>query len=214
MKIFQPTISGSFTVSGSVFLKGLTSVAQSNVILVNTTTGQLYYTASSAIGGGGGGGTVDTSSLVTTASFNAYTGSNISQFAGTASYVTLAATATNALSASNFVITSTLRLDQTLTDFATVASTIVGSNNLFNQTTGSFTSAFGKYTLYNGVNARSGEFWTTWNGTTTTYTDTSTTDIGNTATITFNSTIVGSDVQINAVAGASGWTVKMLTTFI
>ena len=93
MKIFQPTISGSFTVSGSVFLKGLTSVAQSNVILVNTTTGQLYYTASSAIGGGGGGGTVDTSSLVTTASFNAYTGSNISQFAGTASYVTLAARA-------------------------------------------------------------------------------------------------------------------------
>jgi hypothetical protein len=214
MKIFQPTISGSFTVSGSVFLKGLTSVAQSNVILVNTTTGQLYYTASSAIGGGGGGGTVDTSSLVTTASFNAYTGSNTSQFAGTASYVTTAATATNALSASNFVITSTLRLDQTLTDFATVASTIVGSNNLFTQITGSYRSAFGKYTLYNGVNARSGEFWTTWNGTTTTYTDTSTTDIGNTADIVFSSTIVTSQLQINAVAATSAWNIKMLVTYI
>jgi len=53
MKIFQPIISGSFTTSGSVFLKGLTSVSQSNVILIDTASGQLYYTASSALGGGG-----------------------------------------------------------------------------------------------------------------------------------------------------------------
>ena len=214
MKIFQPTISGSFTVSGSVFLKGLTSVSQSNVILINTATGELYYTASSAIGGGGGGGTVDTSSLVTTASFNAYTGSSTSQFAGTASYTTLAATATNALSASNFVVTSTLRLDQTLTDFATVLSTIVGSNNLFNQATGSFTSAFGKYTLYKGANSRAGEFMTSWNGTTTTYTDTSVTDIGNTSDIVFSSTIVTGQLQINAIAATSAWNIKMLVTYI
>lgn len=214
MKIFQPTISGSFTVSGSVFLKGLTSVSQSNVVLINTATGELYYTASSAIGGGGGGGTVDTSSLVTTASFNAYTGSSTSQFAGTASYTTLAATATNALSASNFVVTSTLRLDQTLTDFATVLSTIVGSNNLFNQATGSFTSAFGKYTLYKGANSRAGEFMTSWNGTTTTYTDTSVTDIGNTSDIVFSSTIVTGQLQINAIAATSAWNIKMLVTYI
>jgi hypothetical protein len=49
MKIFQPIVSGSFTTSGSVFLKGLTSAAQSNVVLINTASGQLYVTASSAI---------------------------------------------------------------------------------------------------------------------------------------------------------------------
>jgi hypothetical protein len=90
----------------------------------------------------------------------------------------------------------------------------VGSNNLFTQITGSYRSAFGKYTLYNGVNARSGEFWTTWNGTTTTYTDTSTTDIGNTADIVFSSTIVTSQLQINAVAATSAWNIKMLVTYI
>jgi hypothetical protein len=55
MKIFQPIISGSFTTSGSVFLKGLTPAAQSNVVLIDTSSGQLYTTASSALGGGGSG---------------------------------------------------------------------------------------------------------------------------------------------------------------
>jgi hypothetical protein len=39
--------------SGNVFLPGLTTTNQSNVVTINTTTGQLYYTASSAFGGGG-----------------------------------------------------------------------------------------------------------------------------------------------------------------
>ena len=214
MKIFQPIISGSFTTSGSVFLEGLTSFAQSNVVLIDTGSGQLYFTSSAAIGGTN----VDTGSLVTTASFNAYTGSNTSQFAGTASHALASDTAITAQTASygsTFTVSSKLLIDNTLTDYATVLSTIVGSNNLFTQLTGSYTSAFGKYTLYKGTNARAGEFWTVWNDSLpTVYTDTSTTDIGNTTTITFSSTLVGNNVQINAVAGESGWTVKMLTTFI
>jgi hypothetical protein len=213
MRIFQPIISGSFTTSGSVFLQGLTSTSQPNVILIDTGSGQLYFTASAAIGGTN----IDSGSLLTTASFNAYTGSNTAQFAGTASYASVASTTITAQTASyatNFTIGSTLSLDGTLFDRATVNSTIVGSNNLVTQATGSYTSAFGKYTLHNGANARSGEFWTVWNGTTTVYTDTSTNDIGNTDTITFNSAIIGNNIQIDAVAGSSGWTVKMLITFI
>ena len=216
MKIFQPIVSGSFTTSGSVFLKGLTSAAQSNVVIIDTATGQLYTTASSALGGGGGG-SIDTSSLVTTASFNSYTGSSTSQFAGTASYASstsYAINATNALSASNFVVTSTLQLDGSLTDFATVNSTIVGSNNLYTQATGSYTSAFVKYTVSNGANSRAGEFITNWNGTSVTYFDNSTTDIGSTPDIIFSSAIVSSDIQVNATAATSGWTIKALATFI
>lgn len=213
MKIFQPIISGSFTTSGSVFLKGLSSNAQSNIVLIDTGSGQLYFTSSVAIGGN-----VDTGSLVTTASFNAYTGSNTSQFAGTASHALasdIAITSQTASYGDTFTVGSKLLIDNTLTDYATVLSTIVGSNNLFTQLTGSYTSAFGKYTLYKGTNARAGEFWTVWNDSLpTVYTDTSTTDIGNTTTITFSSTLVGSNIQIDAIAGESGWTIKMLTTFI
>ena len=50
----QPlNITGSLTVSGSIFaLQGLTSASQQWVVTYNTASGQLYYTASSAIGGG------------------------------------------------------------------------------------------------------------------------------------------------------------------
>ena len=48
-------VSGSLRVTSSVFLSGVTTSPQSNVVTIDTATGQLYYTASSAIGGGGGG---------------------------------------------------------------------------------------------------------------------------------------------------------------
>ena len=79
----QVQITGSLNTSGSVFFPTLvtSSTAVSNVVMYGT-NGQLFITASSAIGGGGG----ISGDYVTTASFNAYTGSNISQFAGTASF--------------------------------------------------------------------------------------------------------------------------------
>jgi len=46
------TVSGSISGSGAVYFKGLTTTNQSNVVTIDTTTGQLYYTASSAFGGG------------------------------------------------------------------------------------------------------------------------------------------------------------------
>jgi hypothetical protein len=155
----------------------------------------------------GGGANFDTPITASIISASAFIG-NLSGSATSASYATTSSYATN------FVVEGTLVINETLTDSATINSSIVGSNNLFTQATGSYTSAFGKYTISNGSNARAGEFMTVWNGTTTTYTDTSTTDIGNTADITFTSAIVSSNIQIDAVAASSGWTIKMLTTFI
>ena len=181
MKIFQPIVSGSFTTSGSVFLKGLTSAAQSNVVLIDTGSGQLYVTASLAI------------APPPTPPFP-FTG--VAQITG------------------SLIVTSTIQLDETLVDFAKINSTIVGSNNLFQQATGSYRSAHGKYTLTNGPNSRAGEFVTVWNGTNVTYYDNSTTDIGTTTDITFESQIVTSQLQLNAVAATSGWTVKMIVTYL
>ena len=175
--------------------------------------------AASGFGSGGGGG--DTSGLLTTASFNSYTSSNTSQFAGTASFATTAlnllgsvTTAATASYATNFTIANTLTLDETLTDYAHVNSTIVGSNNLYTQATGSYTSAFVKYTLSSGTNARAGEFVTVWNGTNIVSYDNSTTDIGLTTDIVFSSTIVTGNIQVNATAATSGWKIKTLATFM
>lgn len=137
---------------------------------------------------------------------------------GTASWAHSSSNAINAINAqssSNFTVTNTLRIDGTETNVHTVLSTAVGSNNLYTTPTGSYTAAFGKYTLHNGTNARAGEFMTVWNDNLpAVYTDTSTTDIGNTADISFTATIVGGSIQVNAQAVSSGWYVKMLATFI
>jgi hypothetical protein len=225
MKIFQPIVSGSLTSSGSIFFPSLvtSSTAVSNVVMYGT-NGQLFITASSAIGGGGGGGTTnpggsntqiqynnagafggvdklkfDGTTLVGTGSF---TGSFTGQFNGS---ITTAATASYAV---------TFAIDETLTDFAKVASTVVGSDNLFDQATGSWTSAHGRYTVYKAGNSRAGEFVTSWNGTTVSYYDNATVDIGTTTDIVLQSAIVTSQLQINAVAASSGWTVKMIVTYL
>jgi len=227
MKIFQPTVTGSFTVSGSVYFPALvtSSVAVSNVVVFGT-NGELFVTSSSAIGGGGSGAgfpytgnavisgslLVSGSGLTVTGSLNA--NSITGSLHGTSSWASNTITAQTASYSTNFVIGSTLALNGTLTDSSTINSTIVGSNNLFQQATGSFTSAHGKYTIYKGANSRAGEFVTSWNGTTTSYYDNSTVDIGNTTDITFQSSIVTSQIQINSTALSSGWTIKMLVTYL
>jgi hypothetical protein len=137
---------------------------------------------------------------------------------GTASWAISASHAINAINAqssSNFTVTNTLKIDGSETNVHTVLSTTVGSNNLYTIPTGSYTAAFGKYTIYKGANARAGEFITAWNSNLpVVYTDTSTTDIGNTSDISFTATIVSGEIQVNADALSSGWYVKMLATFI
>jgi hypothetical protein len=132
----------------------------------------------------------------------------------TSSYAITAGTAINAQSASNFIVTNTIQLDQSLIDYASVNSSIVGNNNLYQISTGSYTSAFTKYTVSNGANARAGEFVTVWNGTTVVNYDNSTTDIGNTSDVTFASSIVTSQIKIDAVTATSAWLIKSTTTFI
>jgi hypothetical protein len=181
MKIFQPIISGSFTTSGSVFLKGLTSAAQNDVVLIDTATGELHYTASVAI------------APPPVPPF---------PFTGTAEIT------------GSLIVTSNVQIDGSLIDFSKVNSSVVGNNNLYQIATGSYTAAFTKYTVSNGANARAGEFVTVWNGTTVLNYDNSTTDIGNTSDVTFASSIVTSQIKIDAVTTTSAWMIKSTTTFI
>ena len=131
-----------------------------------------------------------------------------------AAFATSASYAQTASFSSDFTVGSTLTIDQTLTDYATIASSIVGSNNLFTRATGSFTSAFFKYTVTNGVNSRSGEVIAVWNGSTTEYTDFSTVDIGNTSAVTASASIVSSQIQFNMQTNTGAWRIKTLATFM
>jgi hypothetical protein len=123
----------------------------------------------------------------------------------------------NAVSAS-FAATASysdqFNIGQTQTQYATVTSSINGSNTVFTQATGSYTSAFFKYTVTSGSNARSGEIMSVWNGTTSAFTDNSTIDIGTTTDVTSSVEISGANVQLNMQTNTSGWRIKSIATFM
>ena len=190
------------TVTGSLNISGSLSVTPG---VINSLTSSFAMTASFAATSSYSSG----SGLISNAVSASY--------ALTASYVAGASSfpfTGTAVITGSLVVTSTLTLDQTLTDYATVNSSIVGANNLFTQATGSYTSAFFKYTTTNGTNARSGETMAVWNGTTTQFTDNSTLDIGDTSGVTVAASIITSDLQFNITTTTSGWKIKSLATFM
>lgn len=109
MNIFQPTISGSLTVSGAVFIPTLVTSSVSHLVMYDTSSGQIYYTASSAVGGGGSGtgfpfsgSAIITGSLLVSQSGITVTGSISStggftgSLQGTASFASTASFVSNA----------------------------------------------------------------------------------------------------------------------
>jgi hypothetical protein len=137
-------ISGSLVSTGSILFPSITTANQVNVITIDTASGQLYYTASSAFGGGT---TIDTSSFVTTSSFNnftasynsgSFTGSFTGSFYGTASW---AYSSSQAISAS-YVLSSSYALSSSYSTTASyalnggVTQILAGSNISISPTTG------------------------------------------------------------------------------
>ncbi len=194
-----------------VYDTGHNVIVPSGIYAVNSSNAEIYFavpTAGIAVadfsGISGLQDTVISSSYAATASLVLGT-------IASASYATNADTASTGV---NFTISNTLTLDATLTDYASINSSVVGSNNLFTQATGSYTSGFFKYTAASGLNARSGEVIAVWNGSNVTFTDNSTTDVGSTTAVTASVSLVSGDVQFNMQTNSSGWKIKSLATFI
>jgi len=185
INVVNPTY--NFEVSGSVGFKNLSNTVNTNVVGYNSSTGQLSFQSTSSL-------SVATASYVLNAVSASYT--------VTSSY------------SEGFTISGSLTLGATLTDYAVINTSIVGSNNLFTKPTGSYTSAFFKYTATNGSNTRAGEVVSAWNGTTTSYYDNATVDIGNTNNVTASVSIVSGQVQFNFQTNTSGWRIKSMGTFI
>jgi len=113
----------------------------------------------------------------------------------------------------NQTITGSLNIGPSTITTATVTST-VGSNTVFTQATGSYTSAFYKYTFTSQSNARAGEIMAVWNSSSVQYTDNSTPDIGNTSAVTSSVSISGANVVLSTYTPAAGWAIKSYVTYI
>jgi len=222
------SITGSFSVVGSISGSSFTgshlgtssyaiAASSSTISDLSSIGGGPYYPTFVAGITGNQSIWTDQAGITYNADTNVLT--TTSSYSTTASYAVSASIVSNAVtaqSASNFNISSTLVLDQTLTDFATVALTAFpATNNVFTQATGSYRSAFFKYTAYTGSSAaRSGEVIASWNGGVITYTDFSTVDVGDTTGVVTSVVLAGTDVQFNVTTPAAKWTIKSLATFI
>jgi hypothetical protein len=89
-------------------------------------------------------------------------------------------------------------------------SASTGTTNVYSIPTSAYTGAFFDYTVNDGTNLRAGNIMSIWSGSTIQYSETSTTDIGNTSGITFNLTISSGNAILRTSGTTSGWTVKTI----
>jgi hypothetical protein len=86
-------------------------------------------------------------------------------------------------------------------------STAATLTQIYSVLTGSARAAFYNYAALSESNARAGQISAVWFGTTASYNETTTTDIGNTNNVLFRVAISGSFVNLNVTASA-GWLIK------
>lgn len=218
------TLSGSYVLSGSlttndgVFVQTLTA----SIVSASSFTGSLFGTASwaaqsitasyitaSNVYGPFGSNSVISSSYALTASFamNAGGGSGAGfPFSGSA-VITGSLIVTGSAT-----FTDSIQIDATLVT-ASIATTGITDTIILSQATGSYRSMFAKYVVSEGANARAGEFMAVWNGGNIKYTDTSTTDIGDTNALILTGSLTATDVQLSTGV-AAGWTIKTQTIFV
>jgi hypothetical protein len=84
-------------------------------------------------------------------------------------------------------------------------TTISSNTEIFNL--GSFDGAFFDYVVKNGSNMRAGAIMSAWDGTNSTYNETTTIDLGNTSAVGFNVSGTG---RLNATISSGIWTVEVL----
>jgi hypothetical protein len=113
----------------------------------------------------------------------------------------------------SYAITGSLSIGSSNITTNTITSA-VGSNTIFTQVTGSYSSAFYKYSIASASNARAGEIMAVWNGASVQYTDNSTPDIGNTSAVTSSVSISGANVVLSTYTPAASWTIKSYVTYI
>lgn len=123
-----------------------------------------------------------------------------SSIAITSSYASVSATSSYA---NSFIINGSSLTTQQNSDVDT------GTEIIARVSTASFSSAFFDYLLQDGTNYRAGTVSSVWNSSgAVRYTDTSTTDIGDTTPITFNVVLSNSTASLQATATTNNWNVK------
>jgi hypothetical protein len=100
--------------------------------------------------------------------------------------------------------------DPMLITTAKVVQTNSGSFTLYSLPTASYDTAFFEYSVKSGSNARAGTIMAIQSGTSVNFTETTTTDFGNTTAITFTVIVTGSNMALTGSSTTGSWTIKTI----
>jgi len=118
------------------------------------------------------------------------------------------------ISASNLYVSGAVQLGYSLTSTYEIQSSVINNNTISSVQTGSYTGAFYNYIVTKGGAARAGQMMSVWNGSNLSFTETLTTDIGDTTAVTFTSTLTGGSVQLVANTSNTGWKIRVIQQLI
>jgi len=108
-------------------------------------------------------------------------------------------------------VNSTFNILSSSHDFHQNLDVDTGTETVATLATGSHTAAFFDYVVTDGTNSRAGTVMTTWVGTSITYADTSTGDIGNTVDVDFSTSISGANILLQVTTTTDNWSVKTVS---
>jgi hypothetical protein len=101
-------------------------------------------------------------------------------------------------------------LDPMLITTAKVTQTNSGSFVMYSLPTASYDTAFFEYSVRSGSNARAGTIMAIQSGSAVNFTETTTTDFGNTSAISFTVVVTGSNMALTGSSTSGAWTIKTI----
>jgi len=100
--------------------------------------------------------------------------------------------------------------DPMLITTAKVVQKFSGSFTVYSLPTASYDTAFFEYSVKSGSNARAGNIMAIQSGTSVNFTETTTTDFGNTSAISFTVIVSGSNIALTGSSTTGSWTIKTI----
>ena len=101
-------------------------------------------------------------------------------------------------------------LDPMLITTTKVTQTNSGSFVVYSLPTASYDTAFFEYSIKSGSNARAGTIMAIQSGTSVNFTETTTTDFGNTTPVSFTVVVTGSNMALTGSSTTGSWTIKTI----
>ena len=114
----------------------------------------------------------------------------------------------------DLTVNSTFNILSASHDYHQNTDADTGTETVATLATGSHSSAFFDYVVSDGTNSRAGTVMTAWIGTSITYADTSTADIGNTGDVDLTTTVSGANVLLQVTTTSDNWNVKAVSRLL